>query len=548
MTGNASTASVTAPGRLAALRSADPLSLVLGAVAAVSVLALVAVLASVIPALYLNPDIAAAPVITSLMAHAPAGSVVTLGNYPWYEPLWLMEATRSLPAHRQIWEALPIIGSLLAIALIVWAARRAIGGWAALCTGAVLVATSAATRFVLLTPSAHWPNVLHLAVLAAALVFLNGRRTRPSTGMLVTGGTALALFTAAGATDTLFLVDGVVPFVLTGWICWWRTGHRVQRRIAVLSSAVGVGGLVGGLLLRALMRHDHVIPTPFFHPAFIATGSVGRNVENLLESFVANGGGNFFGAAFGVLSVLAFVAAALTFAAGVRVVLGCWRAAPSLAGRVERVTPRRAAEEAWLIFWGTTILVTCIAFVVTNLPDGISSSRYLMAVYFGVAALLPALLGRAARARALATAAVAVFALISVVTLASEGRGAYGTPLSGSDVAAFTSYAESSGLTAGYADYSTAPALSWATGLKVDVFPVAPCGSTVCPYYLNTISSWYVPRSGARTFLIVDAATQGSYLAVKEAPGAFGKPVSTEQFGDLTVYVYGHDIASEFGA
>jgi hypothetical protein len=548
MTVDLSRASVAARGRLATLRDSDPQALVLGAVAAVSVLALVAALASLIPDLYLNPDIASAPVIASLMAHAPAGSVVTLGNYPWYEPLWLMEATRSLPGHRQIWEALPIIGSVLAIGMVVWTARRAVGGWPALVTGVVLVSTTAATRFVLLTPSAHWPNVLHTAVLVATLVYLNGRRTRVPTRTLVAGGAVLALFTAAGATDTLFLVDGLLPFVVAALVGWWRTKHPVQRRIAVFSLAVGSSALIGGLLLRAVMRHEHVIPTPYFHPAFVGAGGVTQNAETLLESFVTAGGGNFFGSAFHALSVLAFVAAVLTFVAGAKVVLGCWRAAPSLGRQASRITPRGAAREAWLVFWGTTILVTCVAYVVTNLPDGLSSSRYLMTVYFGVAALLPAMVSRGPLVRTAITAAVGAFALIAVITLASEGRGAYGTPLAKSDIASFTSYAERSGLTVGYADYASAPALTYATGMKVDVFPVAPCGSTLCPFYLNTISSWYTPRAGIGSFLIVDAASQSSYLPVTKTLGVFGNPAAIKKFGDLTVYVYRHDIASHFGA
>jgi hypothetical protein len=184
---------------------------------------------------------------------------------------------------------------------------------------------------------------------------------------------------------------------------------------------------------------------------------------------------------------------------------------------------------------------------VTNLPDGLSSSRYLMTVYFGVAALIPALVSRVPRAWTVVTCGVVVFALTSVIALASEGRGAYGPALSNGDIAAFTTYAESSGLTVGYSDYSTAPALTWASGMKVAVFPVAPCGSSLCPFYLNTISSWYTPRSGASSFLVVDAATQSSYLAVTKTLGAFGTPAATKQFGDLTVYVYRHDIAGQLG-
>jgi hypothetical protein len=532
----------------ATLRSSDPLSLVLGAVAAVGLLALLAALASLIPALYLNPDIASAPVIVALKAHAPAGSLVTLGNYPWYEPMWLMELTRSLPGHKQIWEAIPVVGFLVSVALIMWAARRALGGWAALVTGAVLLSTTAATRFALLTEAAHWTNMLHAAVLAAVLVYLNGRRSRVPTGTLVAGGVALTVFTAAGATDTLFMVDGLLPFFVTVWTGWWRTRHPVQRRIAVFGTAVALGGLVGGALLRALMRHDHVIATPFFRVDFLSSDQLFNKIENLLESFVVAGGGDFFAKSFDVLALLAFVAAALTFVAGVAVVVRSWRAAPSLALRAPDVTPRRAAREAWLVFWGTTIVVTSVAFVVTNLPIDLSSSRYLMTVYAGVAALLPALVGRTIPGRTLVTAAVVVFALISVITLAAEPRDAYGTALSSSDVAAFTQYAERSGLTVGYADYSTAASLTYATGMKVDVFPVAPCAAnTLCPFYLNTISSWYTPRANTSTFLIVDAATQGSYLPVTKPLAAFGTPTDTQQFGDLTVYVYRHDIARELG-
>src|SRR3954452_16686128 len=50
-----------------------------------------------------NSDAAAGPVIGSLIGDAPANRDVWLGNYPWYESLWFMAATKGLPAHRQIW-------------------------------------------------------------------------------------------------------------------------------------------------------------------------------------------------------------------------------------------------------------------------------------------------------------------------------------------------------------------------------------------------------------------------------------------------------------
>jgi len=142
---------------------------------------------------------------------------------------------------------------------------------------------------------------------------------------------------------------------------------------------------------------------------------------------------------------------------------------------------------------------------------------------------------------------VSVYALLALRSSIEEGRYAYGTQITTAETQQLVRYANRQRLAYGYADYTTAPVLTWATGLRVHVFPVRPCSQGLCAFYLHTISSWYAPHPGARTFLIVDQASQGSYLPVTRPSAAFGRPASRAQLGDLTIYVYNHDIAAQLG-
>jgi hypothetical protein len=71
------------------------------------------------------------------------------------------------------------------------------------------------------------------------------------------------------------------------------------------------------------------------------------------------------------------------------------------------------------------------------------------------------------------------------------------------------------------------------------------------------VSSWYTPRPGARSMLVVD--TPASTLAARgspqgrhaEQPGillapdpALGKPLAARRLGRIEAYVYSYDIAS----
>ena len=502
---------------------------------------------ALVSALYLNPDIASAPVIASLLAHAPAGRVVTLGNYPWYEPLWLLELTRGLPWHRELWEAAPFLVAAADLALVVWMAWRAVGPQAALITGVVLACTTHGMRFVLLTPNAHGAALFHGVLLGAALVFVSRRGSRISTPVLVAGGLALSVITAIGVSDRLLVIDSLVPFVFTAWFCWWRTRSTAQRMIALVASNLAVLALLLGLLAETAMRADHVAQTRDFGLTFVQANQLLPNVGIFVSAFSYLGGGDFFGAPISGGGLASLAAGLLTLAAGAAVVRWCWRAAPNLLAPPRRLTSAALARETYIVFWATTLVFTVAAFLLSSAPQDVRDSRYFVAAFVAVVALLPALAPTGGRARLVLVAGVSVYALLALRSSIEEGRYAYGTQITTAETQQLVRYADRQRLAYGYADYTTAPVLTWATGLRVHVFPVRPCSQGLCAFYLHTISSWYAPHPGARTFLIVDQASQGSYLPVTRPSAAFGRPASRAQLGDLTIYVYNHDIAAQLG-
>jgi hypothetical protein len=496
--------------------------------------------------LYLSPDVASAPVIGSLIGGAPAGRVVTLGNYPWYESLWFMELTRWLPAHREIWEAGPFVLSAVVIGVLVWMAQRAVGGRAALITAVTLCCTTNGTRVVLFTLTKHGAALLHGVLLGASLVFLNRSSARLSTFALVFGGFVLGSITALGLTDHLLIVEGLIPFVSTACFGWWRTRRTAQRKIALFAIGVTIWAIVEGELIQRAMHLAHVVPTGTFNNSFLSDTQLLSNVSILFSAFSDLGGGTFFGAPIGGSALLALVAGALTLTAGGVVLRWCWRAAPRLLA--QRATPSSGAamRETYLVYWAATLACTVGAFVLFGATIDSGDSRYIVAAFVGVAALLPVLTPTTRQAQYVLVAGVSAYALLALRANITEGPYAYGTSITTAETQQLVSFANQQDLVYGYADYNTAPVLTWATGLRLQVFPVMPCGQQLCPFLLHTISSWYTPRPDTRTFLIIDQASQGSYGAVPGTEAAFGNPINTAQFGALTIYVYDHDIAAQF--
>jgi hypothetical protein len=184
------------------------------------------------------------------------------------------------------------------------------------------------------------------------------------------------------------------------------------------------------------------------------------------------------------------------------------------------------------------------AFLITDVSWDIASSRYLAGAFLALAALVPVLLASRERARWLVAAALGVYTALALGYHVTKGPGTWSTggALQG-PADRLADYARANGLEYGYGGYDDAPVVTWLTDERVKVFQVGVCGARLCPYGAHTISSWYRPRPGIRTFLVTHPAARGPSL--RHPYAVAGTPVAVRRFGSLTVYVYDHDIAAD---
>ena len=91
----------------------------------------------------------------------------------------------------------------------------------------------------------------------------------------------------------------------------------------------------------------------------------------------------------------------------------------------------------------------------------------------------------------------------------------------------------------GYAGYWDAQNLSWQSGMRLVIAPVALCKQGVCGSDFATIRSWYEPRPGP-SFLIVDPTTP----FMSHAPTFVREATQRLSLGPLRVYLFKTDIAA----
>jgi hypothetical protein len=496
----------------------------------------------IIAALYANGDVASAPVIGSLISHAPAGRTVLLGQYPWYESLWLMQLTRSLPGHRAIWEAAPIAFTAGGYALLVGTAWWCFGRTRALLLAALLLSTSLELRMVQFTLNFHGEVVVHACVLAASLaVVVGAERLRVS--VVTALAVLVGLFTALGvASDQTMFIGAILPMVLTGLVLWVRS----ERRAALFAIAVCVIAVFAGELAAVAMRNDRVIAAPYAL-SFVALGRLLPNLEIFASSFANLAGGDFFGAHATGTGYVTLIAGLLAIAGLVAVVRWLWRRGPALWTATPGESPRTAAGTAYILFWALVLVCVTGGFLLTSTPIDASSARYIVADFVAVAALLTCLAPiRGPVAHGALVVAITVF---SALALYSNVDNVTGEPVAyptGRTIAEVQRYLLEHHATRGYAPYLDAADITWATHLQIHAYPLERCFTPlgVCPMNLHQISSWYQPTGSHATFLITDLAQVGNI----PIPDPFGTPIAQASFSNVNVYIYSHDVATAFQA
>jgi hypothetical protein len=512
------------------------------AIGVLSALAVLVRLPRIIAALYANGDAASAPVIGSLLSAAPAGRTVLLGQYPWYESFWMMQLTRSLPGHREIWEAVPIVLTAVAYALLVGTTWWCFGRTRALLLAALLLSTTAQLRTVLFTLNFHGAVVVHACVLIASLVFvlanerLSGWALMGLT-MLVGGFTALGV-----ASDQIMFIGAILPLLLTAGVLWARhPGHR-ERRAALYAVGVCAIAVLGGELAAAAMRHDKIVPAPF-QLVFVPVGRLAGNLEIFASAFTNLAGGNFLGANATRGGYVKLACGLLAVSALAMAVAWVWRRLPTLRAPAPEESGREAARTAYILFWSLLLACLTAGFLLTSTPVDANSDRYVAADLVAVAALLTCL----APVRRTITHGVLVLGItvFSALTLYSNIAHPTGDPIgfpTGRTVGEVERYLLEHHATRGYAPYWDAADISWATHLRIQAYPLQTCSTPlgVCPMGLHQISSWYQPSGASATFLLTDLSQVGNV----PLPDPFGAPVAQAVFGSVIVYIFNHDVAT----
>ncbi len=504
----------------------------------------------------LDADAASAPVISQLFGVAPAHANVVLGEFGWYATLLFDLATKWLPHHRQVWEGAPYAMALAGASLAASSVWQVAGKWAAGLCAVVLICASPATVGLLLSTTQHAPDWFCLALLGAFLVLLERRATTlpwPGLAALV-----LAVGTIVGVnagSDPLVAVAAVTPFVLAlvATAVLVPGGHS-RRALWTGAATLGTAAVAWASTAIAMSALS-VAPEPGLDTTTITVGAkTGTNFHLWWKSIVVLGNGDYLGRPSSLGSALAFVCAVLSIAAVVSLPVLGWRAlqrrggGDSTASTSTRSDALTAATKAFYVFWCSSAILLTLAFLLSAAPVDIGADRYLVGLLYAAAAVVPAAAAGHGRTEAAVLAGTCVFALGGIVSLAdgatSRLRAFHPPPLTAPQAQQVAQIAARHHLGVGYAGYWEAAPITWATGFRVQVYPVSVCngGANLCRFDLHFISSWYGPRAHGDSFLLVDDLTDES---INAPPPDLGRPVAVYRVGQLALYAYGYDIAAK---
>ncbi len=349
-------------------------------------------LGSILDSFYLNSDNASALVLAEFLDERGSGNLV-LGDYFWLEPLYGLHLTRWLPAHREVWEAAPLVIYALTVALAGWTVGRTISARLGLVVALGMAAPTPLVLEYLTSPNAHAHSLVHAVILAAFLI------TAPRVaawGRLRAGawGLALALTLAPGAaSDPILLIAGVAPFLAAIGLGWRL--RLLSGGTAILAAAASLAGTGAGLLLAEVAKEEGIrrsgLPLPLAS-ADHALDNVWRFVEGI--ALFVHGrlgeagipGNSSIPDGFDVFLVIGTAVALpiLVIAAVLR--------APALL----RDRGRSAGQRLLFVYWGVALAALAAAFIASSAPVDIGSARYLLIAWPALLTLAAIVFGQRA--------------------------------------------------------------------------------------------------------------------------------------------------------
>jgi hypothetical protein len=515
--------------------------------AVIYLIAMVVDFHSIISGINLDGDVVVAPVMAKLLGQAPAGSQVILGNHPYYEEFLFMRATAGLPFYRGLWEVAPMLWSVLGFGVLAWTVRRVFGTLEAVLVATALLCFSTLGRFSFFSMDWHSATVVHTILVGAALTWLAPRAADIGWGLLTGLAVILGLINALPvASDVLFGVWALGPAVIAAGVMAWRGKGRIRLTLPAFAVLSAVVAIVAGLVLKHVLRADGIIASPF-PLTFAPVASLVNNAELLAEGWMGLGGGAFFGLQIHVLGVVTLVTGGLVLAAfgsALSRTRAMLRTATAAQAARQPLGAPEGAVLAYVAFWAASLVLQGLAFIGSSAPVDILSSRYVLAGYVAIAALLPLAALHGPKWRATVTAAVCVFAISQIYQLVRQPFAPGNTFPTQAQAAQLERFATANGVRYGYAGYWDAADVTWLTHFRLQVFPVqtGPCAPVgVCPSPNVQISSWYAPRPGIHSLLVADPTQPGLTTLVS----GLGKPLATTRIGKLTAAIYPFDIASK---
>jgi hypothetical protein len=515
-----------------------------------------------------HADFASAPVIAQLMSAAPDGRTVLLGDYAWYEALWLLRGTQWLPGHFLIWQLIPFVLWLLTAAFAGLAVRRIASRWAAILTVSLVICAGLGMRNALWSLTTHGPVAVHVALLGLALIVAlqQPRWLRGWRGWVA--AVVVGLITAVGATDQLVALCGVGSLLFTALLLWLRRGEGRVMGLALVVSGVAMGGAM--LLIHwgegaSIIKDGKVFTFAASEDAIRHLELLPPAVSRLVASSVYGSAITKTNALMMAAGIAALVAMAVVLWGATRLTLrSLWPeqyAAAAAAKAPAHPDPDPDPEPVaagvpldpttpWLaavLFFGTVLLATLLAWVFTSAVSDQYASRYLVAGWLGVCVLIPLLADRA-NLRWLASLTATLICLAATVNLIKEPGPVAGLNFPTASTAdQIEQFAKANDVTRAYGGFWDAMPITWHTRFGLKAYPIKACeganaATQNCQFYLHTISSWYDPAAG-RTMLLTDP-TQPLQPVIDPR---YGKPVATKTFGTVTATVYEGDISPYIG-
>jgi len=451
---------------------------------------------------------------------------VYIPHFPSWTSLWWLLATRDVPGHEELWQAMGYPFAVAGAALLGWATVRVAGRWAGVTAGATALIVGPLAVRSQLTITYHVVPPFTAAVLCAYLVALARNR---SWVLAVAVGVLCGL---NAASDPLVWLVAIAPFAIAAAVLT----SAIKRRDLALRAGVALGtAIVSALAAYGLMRSlgFHLVDIGF---RLADPGDLASNVRHLGRMVALLGGANY--ALPGgypreplriLLALLVLVAVAATVYSGIR----------HIARRSEPVTL------AFACYWATSTVLLGVVFVATTNAAalGAGSVNYLLTLAPAAGAGVALLAAGSRRAQLVVALAVAG---VGAVNMAGIAEGHAGTPKDaiGTYERPVVRLLTREGVTRGYAGYWDAANLTWQSGRRVIVSPVSLCdgprGPSLCASTFFTIRSWYDERPG-RSFLIVDRST----AFVNEPPAVVQNASASYRFGTLTVYLFAYNLARQ---